>query len=36
MADTHNEFVDARHKLNGGTRRRLLRADELLESALRR
>jgi len=36
MADTHNEFVDARHRLNGGTRRRLLRADELLESALRR
>ena len=36
MADTHNEFADARHRLNGGTRRRLLRADELLESALRR
>src|SRR6516164_11431203 len=36
MADTHNEFVDARHRLNGSTRRRLLRADELLESALRR
>jgi hypothetical protein len=36
MADTHNEFVGAGQSLNGSSRRRLLRADELLESALRR
>jgi hypothetical protein len=35
MADTHNEYTGAR-RLLGGTRRRLLRADELLESALSR
>jgi hypothetical protein len=36
MADTHNELIAARQSLNGTPRRRLLRADELLESALRR
>src|SRR5262245_38375915 len=36
MADTHNEYVGARRRLNGSARRRLLHADELLESALRR
>jgi Sulfotransferase family len=36
MADTHNEFIEARPRLKAGPRRRTLRADELLESALRR
>jgi hypothetical protein len=36
MADTHNEYLGARPRLNGSSRRRQLRADELLASALKR
>src|SRR6516162_3281922 len=36
MADTQSEYVGARPKLNGSKRRGPLRADELLESALKR
>ena len=36
MADTHNGFFGARPTLNARARGRLLRADELLESALKR
>jgi len=36
MEDTHNENTGVRTRLVGGTRRRPLRADELLESALSR
>ena len=36
MADTHSEYVGARPKQNGSKRRGPLRADELLESALKR
>src|SRR5215468_9137757 len=36
MADTHNEFIGARESVKHSARRGSLRADELLESALRR
>ena len=36
MADTHNEFIGARESVKQSARRGSLRADELLESALRR
>jgi hypothetical protein len=36
MADTHSGYVGAHRRLNGRIRRRPLRADELLESALKR
>jgi Sulfotransferase family len=36
MGDTRNEYVGARTRFGRGTRRRSLRADELLESALKR
>src|SRR5215469_12939724 len=36
MADTHSEYLGARPKPNGSKRRGPLRADELLESALKR
>src|SRR5215469_11666890 len=36
MADTHSEYVGARPKPTGSSRRGPLRADELLESALKR
>jgi hypothetical protein len=36
MADTHSEYVGARPKPNASSRRGPLRADELLESALKR
>ena len=36
MADTHSEYVGARPTPKGSKRRGPLRADELLESALKR
>jgi hypothetical protein len=36
LGETHNGSTGARTRLIGGARRRRLRADELLESALRR